>query len=133
MLADDDVMGDLHHVVDLGALSHDRPAEPGAVQGGIGADLDVVLNDHHPDLRDFLVPAVDELVAKAVGADHHTRLEPDALPEDARGAEHDAGHKGAVTADLSPAADKNRGLHPAARAHDPIPPHPPPPTPPPPR
>ena len=46
VLADHHVVADLHQVVDLGPAPHDRVAEGGAVDRGVGADLDVVLDQH---------------------------------------------------------------------------------------
>ena len=45
MAADDDVMGDLNEIIDLGPLADDRVAIGAAIDGGIGADLDIVLDD----------------------------------------------------------------------------------------
>ena len=49
--ADADVMGDLHEIVDLGALADDRIGHGAAIDGGVGADLDIVLDDDPADLR----------------------------------------------------------------------------------
>ena len=49
--ADADIVGDLHEVVDLGALADDRVGHGAAIDGGVGADLDVVLDDDAADLR----------------------------------------------------------------------------------
>ena len=50
-----DVVRDLHEIVDLGALADDGVAGRAAVDRGVGADLDVVLNDDAAGLRDFLM------------------------------------------------------------------------------
>ena len=44
---------DLHEIVDLGALADHGVADRAAVDRGVGADLDVVLDDDAPDLRDL--------------------------------------------------------------------------------
>ena len=49
--ADADVVRDLHEVVDLGAFADDRVGHRAAIDGGVGADLDVVLDDDAADLR----------------------------------------------------------------------------------
>ena len=51
MLADGDVVGDLHQVVDLRPLPDQRVAAAAAVDRRVGADLDVVADDHAPELR----------------------------------------------------------------------------------
>ena len=77
--ADGDAVGDLHEVVDLGAGPDARLAHRRAVDGGVGADLDVVLDHHRPGLRDLLVGAVGVVrEAEAVGADHRAVLHDDA-------------------------------------------------------
>ncbi len=57
MTADDDVVGDLDEIVDLGPLADDRVAIGAAIDRRSGADLDVVLDDHAADLRRLEMPA----------------------------------------------------------------------------
>jgi hypothetical protein len=45
MAADDYVVGDLHEIVDLRALADDRVRQGTSVDGGVGADLNVVTDD----------------------------------------------------------------------------------------
>ena len=53
MAANDDVVADLHEIVDLRALADHRVAVCAAIDGHAGADLDVVLDDDPADLRHF--------------------------------------------------------------------------------
>src|SRR5688572_20530051 len=70
VLADLDVVADLDQVVDLRAATDDRVAEGRAIDGGVGPDLDVVL-DHHPArLGNFSVLRAIEREAEAIGAEH---------------------------------------------------------------
>ncbi len=69
MFPECDVMGDLDEVIDLGAASDDGGAEGAAVDGDVGADFDVVVDDDLADLGDFAVLSVIEDVAEAIGAD----------------------------------------------------------------
>ena len=57
VLADRDRVADLHQVVELRAAADAGLAERGAVDRGEGADLDVVLDHHDPDLRELVVAA----------------------------------------------------------------------------
>ena len=50
MAADHDVVGDLHQVVDLGALADHRVRQRAPVDRGVGADLHVVADDDAADL-----------------------------------------------------------------------------------
>src|SRR5262249_6672473 len=82
---------DHHQIVELAAAPDARAAEPRAIDGRVRADLDVVLEHHVADLRHLLVlAALVELVAEAVAADHHARLEHDAVAEPAAFADHHA-------------------------------------------
>ena len=84
MAADDDVVADLHEVVDLGALADDRVARRAAIDRRVGADLDVVLNDDAAHLRHLQMPARAEREAETVLADAHARMQDDAVAEQAR-------------------------------------------------
>jgi hypothetical protein len=53
VFADDDVVADLDEVVDFGAFADDGFAETGAVERGVGADLDVVVDHDAADLGIF--------------------------------------------------------------------------------
>ncbi len=52
--ADAHVVGDLHEIVDLGVFADDRVGHGAAVDGRVGADLDIVLDDDAADLRNAL-------------------------------------------------------------------------------
>src|SRR5262249_6343633 len=67
--SDRDVVRDLDEIVDLGALADYRVARRPTVDCGVGSDLDVVLNDDAPGLRNLLVPLRRREVAEAVLAD----------------------------------------------------------------
>jgi hypothetical protein len=53
--ADADVVADLHQVVDLGAGAYHGVVHTSPVDGSVGADLDVVVDDASPDVPDLLV------------------------------------------------------------------------------
>src|SRR6185312_6563901 len=48
---DMDVVSDLNQIIDLGAFADHRVAQRATVDGGVGPDLDPVLDDHAPQLR----------------------------------------------------------------------------------
>ena len=76
--ADADAMPDLHQVVQLGPGTDARLAHRRPVHRGVGAELDVVLDDHRRHLRNLLVRAIatpDEAIA--VTADDHAVLQDD--------------------------------------------------------
>src|SRR6516165_5009969 len=53
MATDDDVVGDLHEVVDLGSFADDCIRQGSSVDRGIGSDLNIIANDYAADLRHF--------------------------------------------------------------------------------
>ena len=46
--SDDDVVADLHEIVDLGALANNCVSQRAAINSRIGANLYIVLNDDTP-------------------------------------------------------------------------------------
>src|SRR5947208_17077885 len=69
MFADHHVVRDLHEVINLDSLLDPGAAKTRAVDRRIGADLDVIVDLHDPDLRDFLVPARGHFESKTIRAD----------------------------------------------------------------
>jgi hypothetical protein len=83
MLPNFDVVPNLHQVVDLGPLAYDRFAKRGAVDRRACSDLDIVLDPHDSNLRNFVVLALIQGEAVTIRADHDPRVE-DAAPANAR-------------------------------------------------
>ena len=110
LAADAHVVGDLDEIIDLGAPPDHRLAEAGAVEGRVGADLDVVFEDHVADLRDATDLAVDGLITEAIGADDGAGLDAAAGAEDAVVADDDAGLEPAIDADRSAGTDMAAGF-----------------------
>ncbi len=74
--ADLAVVADVDQIVELGAVTDAGDAERCAVDAGVGADLDIVADDHFADLRELDVVAVFvEREAEAIGADHAAGVE----------------------------------------------------------
>ena len=81
MPADGHIVADLDQIVDLGAFADHGVAQSAPVDGGAGADFDVVLDDHAPDLRHFQPLAAVGHVAEAVLADGAAGMDDDAVAE----------------------------------------------------
>src|SRR5439155_1537794 len=103
-----DVVTDLDEVVELGPAADDRLPQGGAVDRGVGADLDIVLDQHGADLSDLPVRFAVEDVAEAVGADHGARMDHDALAEPHPGAHGDARVHDRRLADLGAGPDERQ-------------------------
>src|SRR5215469_15169767 len=81
MAADRAVVSDLHKIIDLGALADYGIAGGAAVDGRIGADLDVVLDDGPSGLWDFLVSRRRWQIAEAFLPDTDAGMDDDAVAD----------------------------------------------------
>ena len=108
MAPDDDVVPDLHEIINFGALADDRVLKGAAIDGRIGADLDVVLDDDAADLRHLEVAAAAHGEAEAVLADAHARMDDDAVADQGVG-DASPGPDVAVAADGDAIADDGVG------------------------
>src|SRR3954454_8334687 len=58
VLADNDVVRDLHQIINLCAALDPRPAKACPIDGGVSSNLHVVVDLHDAELRHFLVLAL---------------------------------------------------------------------------
>ena len=108
MPADGHIVTDLDLIVDFGALADDRVTQAAAVDGGSGADFDVVLNQHAAGLRHFYLTAGAENVSKTVLSDMAAGVNQDVVAEK-RKLNRRARADVAVPADLDIGADHDPG------------------------
>ena len=101
MPANDHVVGDMDQVVDFRALADDGGAERAAVNGGIGADLDIVVDDDVAELKHFPVAALVEHIAEAVRADDRAGVDGDAMAELRLPIQHDIREQADIVAKLA--------------------------------
>src|SRR5262245_50572859 len=74
-------MADLHEIIDLRAAANARFADCCSIDGGVRADLDIVLQHDNPRLNNLVVTAVCLLrVAEAVRTDTGAVLQNDIVP-----------------------------------------------------
>ncbi len=83
--ADDDIVADLHEIIDLRPLADDRVAIGAAIDRRAGADLDVVLDDHAADLRHLEMPARPHREAEAVLTDVRAGMDDHAIADEGAG------------------------------------------------
>ena len=81
MLADGHIVADLDEVIDFRASLNPGATKSGAVDGGIGSDLNIVVDLDGAGLRDFVLAAFAEFVAEAVGSDDDSRVDDDAVAD----------------------------------------------------
>ena len=105
---DDAVVADLDEVIDLGALADHRVAAGATVDTGVGADLDVVLDDDPADLRDLHVPLGAHRETEAVLPNAGAGMDDDAVA-DQRRLQGRARADRAVAADADLRADHDMG------------------------
>jgi hypothetical protein len=104
MPSDHHVVPDLHEIINFRALPDHGIPQGASVDGGVGADLHPVLDDHAADLRHLRVPCLAHGEAKSVLADGHSGMKRDIV------ADEGVGHRGiraniAAASDMDPVAD----------------------------
>src|SRR6478752_1477163 len=104
---DDDVMADLDQIIELAAFSDHGIAQAAAIDTGIGADFDVVLNDHPRKLRDLGMALRARHEAETILSDPHAGMQNDAVADQSMG-NRDVRADRAITAD--PNVGTDRGL-----------------------
>src|SRR5262245_45727574 len=124
VLADLDVVGHHDEVVDLHAAPNDGGTQGATIDGGVGADLDVVFDDHGPHLRNLTMGRAVPSVAEAVRAQHDAGMDDHATADPHAVAHHDSRVDDRVLADLGSGAHRDEGMHVHTRAdHGPRPDH----------
>src|SRR3954451_7344267 len=81
MAPDRNVVADLNQVVDFRAFADHSVEERAAINCGVGADLDVVLNDDTADLRHLRVRLVAEREAETILTDLHASVQNGAIAD----------------------------------------------------
>ena len=81
VFADLVVVADLHQIIYFTARADYGAAQCTPVYTGVGADFNIVVNNHIADLGHFYMPVISEFVAEAVGADNRSRMDDDIIPQ----------------------------------------------------
>src|SRR5262249_33637735 len=110
------VVSDLHQIVDLRALADHRISQSAAVDGRVGADLHVVLDDDAPDLRQPLGAARAGDEAEPFAADLGAAVDDDAVGDEC-GLDSGARPDETVAPDLRAGADDGVGRYHRAGAY----------------
>jgi hypothetical protein len=95
------VVADVNEVVEFRAVGDACFFECAAINGGIGADLDIVFNEQRALLRELRIRAGFRIahVAEAVGAEHTAGVNDHTIAEVDAGIDHHARKDSAVRAD----------------------------------
>src|ERR1043166_3040897 len=78
-LADVTVMTDVNHVVELCALAYSCPPQGSAIHGSVGPQLNVIFDDHCPDLRKLVITHVITNIPESVRADNYSGVQDDSI------------------------------------------------------
>ena len=116
-----DVVTDLHQIINHRTRADDRIRPGTAIDRGVGADFDIIADNHTPQLRDLDMAARARGKAEAVLTDAHAGIERDAVADQAMAdgdvgrdhtvaADHDAGADDRIMTDLRAGADFRTGL-----------------------
>jgi hypothetical protein len=99
ILPDNDIVRDLHQVVDFATFADDGSPQCGSVDGRVSPDLDIVLYFNDAHLRYFkpLIPL--PRIAKTVAADNHPGMQCDSVSDAAAVVDDDIRMNHAILAD----------------------------------
>lgn len=101
MFANDDIVADLHLVVDLGASTDPCAAKAGTVNGCAGTDFDIVVELNDADLLDFDMAAFGELIAEAIRTNNTAAVNGDTMAENAAITERAIGMQNTISANAA--------------------------------
>ena len=110
VLTDHIIVAQMHQIIHLGPVADDGTAHRSPVNAGIAADLHIVAQDHVPGLLDLIMFSVIRNKAKAIAADHTSRLEDIPIADDAVFPYDSLGINDAVAADLYVPPDIGMGI-----------------------
>ncbi len=119
VFADVAVVADVDEVVEFCAAADASFFQRAAVDGAVGADLDVVFYHQCSLLRELRVGAGGGIahVAETVCAEHDAGVHHDAIADCRAGVNHDARIDAAVLADAHACADDGAGFNAGSRAN----------------
>ena len=100
------VVADLYLIVELDAIGNDGVTQSAAIDGGAGTDLDVVTDQHPPDLGN-LDPGARRFAGEAetIGADHRPGMDQATLSQTTARINRHIGRQPAAGANLYPRAN----------------------------
>ena len=110
------IVGNVHQIVDLAPLANDGWSKGTAVNGGIGTNLHIVMNDDDPHLQHLAMVTFVKDIAIAVGANHCSGMNADAASHLASWIDHHVGMEPRVIANNAVRTDVHRAQQRAALA-----------------
>src|SRR5262249_24011271 len=112
--ADVNIVADLDLIIELDALVDHGVIDGAAIDGGIGANLDIIADHDRADLRHLEPARALASESKAIGADHDPRVHEHPLTDAHTPFERDAADQMCVGTKLRTASEDARGTDQAA-------------------
>src|SRR5271156_5762484 len=117
MFANGDVVSYLHKVINFDFRRDTGNAQRSPIDGGVGADFDVITNFDGADLRKFPMPAVTENVAESVTSNHSAGMHFDPGSQFRPGIKSDTRMQPAFLANGASASEKTESFDDAVFAN----------------
>jgi hypothetical protein len=93
MFVDDDIVGDLYQVINLGASADFGVSERAPIDSAVGPNLDVIFDDDSANLWDFPMVILIENIAKSIRSDHGSGVNANAIAQFAFAVNTDVGEQ----------------------------------------
>src|SRR2546423_4390125 len=104
-LANAHVVGDVHQIVDFGAVADDGVVDAATVDCSIGTNLDIVADDTAAHMGNLLVGSIAKDVTESVAADARTGVNEHSLPQRRAGINRNARPEARTIANPDAVAD----------------------------
>ena len=106
------VVRDMDEIVELDATTDDRPTECASIDGGVGTDLNIILDDDDPNVSEFDEFPFAPRVTESIGPDDRAGVDDDVRADESTFSYDRVGPYAAVV------AESNVGLDLDARMND---------------
>jgi hypothetical protein len=110
VFADNDIVSDLHQIIDFSASSDNGLAKRCAINGRIGADFDIVLNHDNSGLRNLNTAFPMAGIAESITANHDAGMENHSIADATTIADNDIGVQYGILSHLYSFPEKHAGI-----------------------
>jgi hypothetical protein len=117
MPPDFNIVGNLNKVIHFAAGPDARSAKRSAVDGAIGANFDIIINNNAPDLRKFPLSTPVESIPETIASQDNAGMENHAVANTCSRIENNAGEQDAVFSNATGFSDDDAGMKNAASSN----------------
>ena len=111
MLTQHDIVTDLNQVVDLCTFTNPGSSKTSAINGGTGANFNIVIDLNNPNLIDFLMASFVKLITKTIRTNSTATVNDDTITEHTALADRCIWVDDTITTDTSSVADEHSRLN----------------------